>query len=119
MANEALVIVTAGNRRYAVAQRHVAGLQRVAETTALMSLAALLGEPTTALLPYALDVAGVDRAILVQSADLRAQMARLPLPGWVAAQAHPAVVGLALDDTELVPIVDLVQLAQNTGNTAP
>lgn len=119
MPSDSLVLVTVGDHCYAVEQRHVGGLHRVDEARPGVALATLLGDVATGSLPYALAIAGAERLILVQTADLRGQMTRLPLPSWVAAQAHAAVVGLTLDGTKLVPIVDPVQLALETGNIAP
>jgi hypothetical protein len=118
-ADETLLIVTTGNARYAVARSQVGALNRDESANHSCSLSAALGDPNVVSERYGLVVAGVDREITfrVQQADLRGALPRLPLPPWLAPQAHPAVVGLALDNTELVPVIDLMQLALQTGYT--
>jgi hypothetical protein len=119
MLDEPLLIVVAAGRRYAVAQQDVQALQRIDSAHAAVTFGALLGvAPDDDAAPYALTVATAANdpmLVRVQRADLRSDLARLPLPAWIAALAHPAVAGLALDGADLLPLVDLVQLAHQTG----
>jgi hypothetical protein len=110
MADE-LLIVTAGERRYAVPQRMVATLQRVAGDPSARSLAAMLGAAASS------DDQLVVRdplgrvALCVAAADLCGTLPQYALPAWIVPLAHPAVRGVALDRSELVPVLDLTQLA--------
>lgn len=113
------MIVTAGGWRYAVEQRHVRLLSRIDQHRQLPSLAVLLGALPSADEQYALSVVETDCTMLVDRADLRGTLTRLPVPAWMAPSMHVAVTGFALDGTDLVPIVDLVQLARQTGYEAP
>ena len=122
MGHEALLLVESGGQRYAVAQRSVAGLQRLASNAQAATLGALLGTAAAATNePYALSVATDDPLSMpllrIDRADLSRELARLDLPEWLARLAHPAVVGLALDGTTLVPLIDLVQLVHHTGTS--
>ncbi|HEX6292663.1 MAG TPA: hypothetical protein VFZ66_25995 [Herpetosiphonaceae bacterium] len=121
MHDEQLIIVAAGGQQYAVPRRTVRELQRAGAEQPLIGLADLLGATTAADEQYALVVAGTERdvAFRVRRADLREALPRFQLPAWLAGQAHPAVCGLILDDTELMPLVDLVQLALQIGYDAP
>jgi hypothetical protein len=118
-ADEPLLIVATGNARYAVARSQVRALSRDASTACACNLSAALGDTVAVDERYALVVAGVDReiAFYVGQADLRGALPRLALPPWLAHQAHPAVVGLALDNANLIPVIDLTQLALQTGYT--
>lgn len=118
-ADESLLIVATGDARYAVARSQVRALSRDESTECVCSLSTALGETATVDERYALVVAGVEREVAfhVRQADLRGPLPRLALPHWLARQAHPAVVGLALDNADLVPVIDLIQLALQTGYT--
>lgn len=121
MLDEPLLIVVAAGQRYAVPQHDVQALQRIEQPHAALTFAELLGvaaDDDDA--PYALAVstAGADPATLlvrVHHADLRGSLPLLALPDWLAQLAHPAITGLALDGADLLPLVDLVQLAHQTG----
>lgn len=113
---EALVIVISGDRRYALPRSQVRALSRESGARG-PTLAELIGHTAASDERYTLAPVGAEPAtvIHVQQADLCAQLPQLPLPAWVAVQAHPAVVGLVLDGAELLPLLDLVQLALATG----
>ena len=115
------MVVAAGGQRYAVAQQAVHGLQRLEVGAAVVGLADLLGNTTAAdeQLALVISVSEQTVALRVRHADLRGNLPRFPLPAWLAPQAHPAVRGFILDDTELMPLVDLVQLARQIGHDAP
>lgn len=121
MVDEPLLVVAVAGQRYAVAQHDVQSLQRIDSAQAAQKLSTLLGaaaDDNDA--PYALAVtttAGAPTTVLmrVHHADLRGYLPQLALPEWLARLAHPAIVGLALDGADLLPLVDLVQLAHQTG----
>jgi hypothetical protein len=119
MQAEQMIVVAAGGQRYAIPRHTVRGLQRAASRD-LPGLADLLGGATAADEQCALLV-DAEHAIAfrVQHADLRHDLPQIELPQWVARLAHPAVRGCILDDTELMPLVDLVQLARQIGHDAP
>jgi hypothetical protein len=121
MQDEQLIMVAAGGQRYAVAQQAVRGLQRLGPTDAGVGLADLLGNVTATDEQFALVVNTSEQPVMfrVRHADLRPNLPRFMLPAWLAPQAHPAVREFILDDTELVPLVDLVQLAHQIGHDAP
>lgn len=112
MAHEAVVIVAAGARRYAVRQAQVGGLQRADRSIASPALGTLLGVEA-GIAAYALGIAGSANTVLVDGADLLGTVPCCQLPRWL--QAHPAVAGLAFDGAEWVVLVDLVRLASHTG----
>lgn len=123
MADEPLLIVVAGGRRYAVAQHAVQSLQRIVPGQTAVALTALLGMAGADDEPYVLAVAppgappaSAPMLVRIHHADLRSRLPRLALPPWLVPLAHPAVVSLALDGADLVPLVDLVQLAHQTGH---
>jgi hypothetical protein len=118
--DESFLIVAAGGQQYAVPRSAVHSLQRVDEHQGLVGLADLLGDTTTADEQFALTIAGVDRhvAVRVRHADLREHVPQFQFPGWLARHVHPAVCGCILNDTELMPLVDLVQLAHQIGHDA-
>ncbi len=117
--DDSLLIVTTGAARYAVVRSQVRALSRGESTRRSCSLSAALGDAAVVGERYALVVAGLDSeiAFYVRQADLRGALPRLTLPLWLAQQAHPAVVGLVLDNADLVPVIDLAQLALQTGYT--
>jgi hypothetical protein len=121
MQDDQLIVVAAGGQRYAVAQQAVRGLQRVEAGDTVVGLADLLGDTTAEDEQFALVISAAEQTVglRVRHADLRGNLPRFPLPAWLAAQAHPAVCGCILDDTELMPLVDLVQLARQIGHDAP
>ena len=113
--DETLVIVVSGGRRYALARAQVRTLRRDGAADA-PSLAALIGAQGGPAERYTVSpVALPDVLLRVAQADLREALPRLELPPWLASLAHPAVVGLVLDGAELLPLVDLGQLAVTTG----
>jgi hypothetical protein len=114
-ADNTLVLVVSGGRRYAVARSQVGALRRDAGANG-PALATLLGGEGQPAERYALASADApDLVLRVAQADLQAQLPRLDLPPWLARQAHPAIVGLVLDDAELLPLIDLGRLAATTG----
>lgn len=123
MADEPLLILVAGGRRYAVAQHAVQSLQRIAPGQTALPLATLLGQAADHDEPYVVSIAPPAEAsgrapllVRIHHADLRSRLPQLALPPWLARLAHPAIVSLALDGADLVPLVDLVQLAHQTGH---
>ncbi len=120
MEDEQLIVVTAGSQQYAVQRCAVRELQRADNEHVLVGLADLLGDMTTTDEQYALVIAGVERPISlrVRHADLRGRLPQFQVPDWLARRVHPAVCGFILDDTELMPLVDLVQLARQIGHDA-
>jgi hypothetical protein len=119
MQAEQIIVVVAGGRRYAVPRHTVRGLQRVAGARKLPGLADLLGGATADEEQFAL-IVDTEREIAfrVRHADLRRDLPQLELPDWIARLAHPAVCGCILDEAELMPLVDLVQLARQIGHDA-
>ncbi len=119
-ADNGILLVVSGGQRYAVMRRQVLALTRAGTTPSAVSLAVSFGRTTSLDERYTLTVAGGVAETLIQceQADLREALPQLALPAWLAQLAHPAVVGLVLDDTDLIPLVDLAQLALETGYTA-
>ena len=117
LVDKALLIVTAGGQRYAVVQSSVRALNRVDEPSNMVALAELLGGTVAADEQYALIVANGTSAtaLRVQQADLHEPLPQIALPDWLAQQTHPAICGLILDGTDLLPLVDLMRLAPQTG----
>lgn len=114
---DTLLIITAGGRRYAVPQHHIRTLQRGVEHQSLTPMATLLDTPAGDDEAYVLVIADSSGTLLgVHQADLYGTLPHVALPDWLTALVHPAVIGLALDDTELVPLVDLVRLARQIGH---
>lgn len=116
---DALLIVTSGERRYALPQQSVQSLQRRSPGQATPALGALLSGTATEDEPYALVLRPSERSaallVGVRQADLRDHLPQLALPSWLARLAHPAITGLALDGADLIPLIDIVQLAHHTG----
>lgn len=121
MQAEQVIVVAAGRQRYAVQRHAVRRLQRGAASRSLPGLADLLGDTTAPDEQFGLVIADQEREITlrVRHADLRGQLPQFELPAWIARLAHPAVCGCILDETELMPLVDLVQLARQIGHDAP
>lgn len=117
MALEAVMVVMSGSRRYAMRQEYVRSLGRAAAQAEHMPLAAMLGLPASSDESYV--VVGGDEQynlpLRVQHANLPGSLPDLPLPHWLVRQSHPAVCGLVCDGDELIPLIDLVQLALYTG----
>lgn len=115
--DESLLMLVSGGRRYAVPRRLVGALTRYAVAEAALTLAEAFGETPLADERYAITVAGPagTQVVHVQQADLIGSLPQLALPAWLAQQVHPAVIGLVLDDARLIPLVDLTQLALETG----
>ena len=115
--HESLLMLVSGGRRYAVPRRVVRALTRNDTSESMMTLAECFGEMPLAEEPYAITVAGPsgNQVVHVQQADLTGSLPQLALPDWLAQQVHPAVIGLVLDDVSLIPLVDLSQLALETG----
>lgn len=121
MQAEPVIVVAAGGQQYAVQRSAVRSLQRTHSDQLCVGLADLLGETTDDDEEFALLVAGIEREIAfrIHHAELRGHVPQFELPAWLARQAHPAVCGFILDDAELMPLVDLVQLARQIGYDAP
>lgn len=117
MQDDALLIVVAGGQRYALPRRQVESLQRVA-ALGVPALVGLLGRSSDAPQPYLVTIAETSGAMLtVEHADLRELLPHLPLPEWIARLANPAVSGLVIHDDDLLPLIDLLQLAHEIGQT--
>lgn len=119
-AGNAILIVVSGARRYALLRSQVLALTRAGSAASAVSLAASLGDTPLPDERYTLAVAGMSSDTLIRcgQVELRSALPCLDLPPWLAQLTHPAVIGLVLDDADLVPLVDLVQLALETGYKA-
>lgn len=122
MLDEPLLLVVSGNQRYAVAQHDVQALLRLAPDQQALTLGALLDvaadddDESYALAVTGPEAGATPLLMRIHHADLRSYLPQLALPGWLAQLAHPAIVGLVLEGADLVPLVDLVQLAHQTGH---
>ncbi len=117
---DGLLLLVSGGRRYAVSRSQVRALTRPEVVEAAVTLAGAFGEPPMTDERYAISVASPTGKLVVhvQQADLRADLPQLALPPWLVQQVHPAVIGLVLDDVRLIPLIDLTQLACETGSEA-
>ncbi len=117
---DGLLLLVSGGRRYVVPRRQVSALTRSEVGAAAVTLAGAFGEQPMTDERYAITVASQTGTLVVhvQQADLWANLPQLALPPWLTQQVHPAVIGLVLDDTSLIPLVDLTQLACETGYEA-
>jgi|GEM_PF-4040553 hypothetical protein len=109
---EQVLIVSTGTRRYAVVRRNVRGLHRITPQQPAAVLAVLLGEQAAPQEEIGIVLADTadDAMLRVEHADLHEQLPSLQLPPLIAHHVHPAVRGLVLYGSELLPLVDLTRL---------